>query len=156
MAASYASNVQSSLAMQCRWFEAMEQKPSYLGTKSDFFTHVHDLPPQLGGNCFTFLSCSACLLACWPAGLCYAAWVHLVPRCIPLGACCTAPQDVGPDVNIPFKAACCMVVSSVKVVLPHVCRLYCIFALNAALTKPSCAQLQYASHFSMASFHAAA
>ncbi|KAL3157857.1 hypothetical protein ABBQ32_012271 [Trebouxia sp. C0010 RCD-2024] len=32
-----------------RWFEAMEQKPSYLGTRSDFFTHVHDLPPQLGG-----------------------------------------------------------------------------------------------------------
>lgn len=28
----------------------MEQKPSYLGTKSDFFTHVHDLPPQLGGG----------------------------------------------------------------------------------------------------------
>ena len=34
----------------CRWFEAMEQKPSYLGTKSDFYTHVHDLPPQLGGE----------------------------------------------------------------------------------------------------------
>lgn len=33
-----------------RWFEAMEQKPSYLGTKSDFYTHVHDLPPQLGGE----------------------------------------------------------------------------------------------------------
>lgn len=32
-----------------RWFEAMEKKPSYLGTRSDFFTHVHDLPPQLGG-----------------------------------------------------------------------------------------------------------
>lgn len=28
----------------------MEQKPSYLGTRSDFFTHVHDLPPQLGGK----------------------------------------------------------------------------------------------------------
>ena len=28
----------------------MEQKPSYLGTKSDFYTHVHDLPPQLGGK----------------------------------------------------------------------------------------------------------
>jgi len=33
-----------------RWFESMEQKPSYLGTKSDFYTHVHDLPPQLGGE----------------------------------------------------------------------------------------------------------
>ena len=28
----------------------MEQKPSYLGTRSDFYTHVHDLPPQLGGK----------------------------------------------------------------------------------------------------------
>lgn len=28
----------------------MEQKPSYLGTRSDFYTHVHDLPPQLGGE----------------------------------------------------------------------------------------------------------
>lgn len=32
-----------------RWFDAMETRESYLGTKSDFFTHVHDLPPQLGG-----------------------------------------------------------------------------------------------------------
>ena len=32
-----------------RWFEAMEQRPAYLGTRSDYFTHVHDLPPQLGG-----------------------------------------------------------------------------------------------------------
>ena len=34
-----------------RWFEAMEQRPAYLGTRSDYFTHVHDLPPQLGGAC---------------------------------------------------------------------------------------------------------
>ena len=33
-----------------RWFEAMEQRPAYLGTRSDYFTHVHDLPPQLGGT----------------------------------------------------------------------------------------------------------
>eukprot|EP00887_Chlorella_sp_A99_P006697 scaffold3.g6697.t1 len=32
-----------------RWFAAMEARPAYLGFKSDFFTHVHDLPPQLGG-----------------------------------------------------------------------------------------------------------
>ncbi len=31
------------------WFDAMEAWPVYLGTKSDFYTHVHDLPPQLGG-----------------------------------------------------------------------------------------------------------
>eukprot|EP00891_Asterochloris_glomerata_P004643 jgi/Astpho2/4643/e_gw1.00067.117.1_t len=32
-----------------RWFEAMEQRPAFLGIKSDYYTHVHDLPPQLGG-----------------------------------------------------------------------------------------------------------
>ncbi len=32
-----------------RWFDALEQRPAYLGTRSDYFTHVHDLPPQIGG-----------------------------------------------------------------------------------------------------------
>ncbi|KAK9905873.1 hypothetical protein WJX75_007986 [Coccomyxa subellipsoidea] len=32
-----------------RWYEAMEARPAYIGTRSDFYTHVHDLPPQLGG-----------------------------------------------------------------------------------------------------------
>ncbi|MCS5693476.1 glutathione S-transferase [Cyanobium sp. FGCU-6] len=32
-----------------RWFAALEQRPAYLGTQSDFHTHVHDLPPQMGG-----------------------------------------------------------------------------------------------------------
>ncbi len=32
------------------WFEAMEQRPAYLGSRSDFYTHCHDLPPQLGGQ----------------------------------------------------------------------------------------------------------
>ncbi|KAK9789005.1 hypothetical protein WJX73_000362 [Symbiochloris irregularis] len=31
-----------------RWFDAMETRPTYLGIKSDFYTHVHDLPPQIG------------------------------------------------------------------------------------------------------------
>lgn len=31
------------------WFEAMEGRPAYRGTQSDFHTHVHDLPPQMGG-----------------------------------------------------------------------------------------------------------
>ncbi|MCS5699285.1 glutathione S-transferase [Cyanobium sp. FGCU-52] len=34
-----------------RWFAALEQRSTYLGTQSDFHTHVHDLPPQMGG-CF--------------------------------------------------------------------------------------------------------
>jgi len=31
------------------WFNAMETRPTYRGTQSDFHTHVHDLPPQMGG-----------------------------------------------------------------------------------------------------------
>ena len=33
----------------CRWFSALESRDSYRGTQSDFHTHVHDLPPQMGG-----------------------------------------------------------------------------------------------------------
>ena len=32
-----------------RWFEALETRDTYLGTQSDFHTHCHDLPPQMGG-----------------------------------------------------------------------------------------------------------
>lgn len=31
------------------WFIAMESRPTYRGTQSDFHTHAHDLPPQMGG-----------------------------------------------------------------------------------------------------------
>ena len=31
------------------WFSALEQRATYLGTQSDFHTHAHDLPPQMGG-----------------------------------------------------------------------------------------------------------
>jgi glutathione S-transferase len=34
------------------WFDGMETRPIYRGTQSDFHTHVHDLPPQMGG-CYT-------------------------------------------------------------------------------------------------------
>jgi glutathione S-transferase len=32
-----------------RWFRALEARDTYLGTQSDFHTHCHDLPPQMGG-----------------------------------------------------------------------------------------------------------
>jgi glutathione S-transferase len=32
-----------------KWFDALEQKPSYQLTMSDHYTHCWDLPPQLGG-----------------------------------------------------------------------------------------------------------
>ena len=32
-----------------RWLAALEERPTYLGTQSDFHTHAHDLPPQMGG-----------------------------------------------------------------------------------------------------------
>lgn len=31
------------------WFTALETRPAYQGTQSDFHTHAHDLPPQMGG-----------------------------------------------------------------------------------------------------------
>ena len=35
-------------AIDC-WFRALEERPSYLASQSDFHTHAHDLPPQMGG-----------------------------------------------------------------------------------------------------------
>ncbi len=32
-----------------QWFDAIETKATYRGTQSDFSTHAHDLPPQMGG-----------------------------------------------------------------------------------------------------------
>lgn len=32
-----------------RWFSALEERSTYRGTQSDFHTHAHDLPPQMGG-----------------------------------------------------------------------------------------------------------
>ena len=31
------------------WFDAMETRETYRGTQSDYHTHAHDLPPQMGG-----------------------------------------------------------------------------------------------------------
>jgi glutathione S-transferase len=31
-----------------RWFRALEERSAYLATQSDFHTHAHDLPPQMG------------------------------------------------------------------------------------------------------------
>jgi glutathione S-transferase len=31
------------------WFDAMDSREAYRGLTSDFHTHVHDLPPQMGG-----------------------------------------------------------------------------------------------------------
>jgi glutathione S-transferase len=35
--------------LMSKWFDAMESRSTYRGTQSDFHTHVHDLPPQMGG-----------------------------------------------------------------------------------------------------------
>ena len=35
-----------------RWFSLLEKQKTYQGTQSDFHTHAHDLPPQMGG-CYT-------------------------------------------------------------------------------------------------------
>jgi glutathione S-transferase len=38
--------------LMAAWFDAMESRSTYRGTQSDFHTHTHDLPPQMGG-CYT-------------------------------------------------------------------------------------------------------
>lgn len=56
-----------------RWFSALEQRSTYLGTQSDFHTHAHDLPPQMGG-CYANGEASQRALAAridqgpWPIG----------------------------------------------------------------------------------------
>jgi len=42
-----------------KWFEAMERRETYRGTKSSFHTHAHDLPPQMGGCYFDEKSATA-------------------------------------------------------------------------------------------------
>ena len=37
------------------WFQGLESRPSYRGTQSDFHTHCHDLPPQMGGKGITVI-----------------------------------------------------------------------------------------------------
>ena len=37
-----------------KWFDAMESREVYRGTQSDFHTHAHDLPPQMGGCFFPY------------------------------------------------------------------------------------------------------
>jgi glutathione S-transferase len=36
------------------WFDAMETRECYRGTMSDFSTHAHDLPPQMGSCYFRY------------------------------------------------------------------------------------------------------
>jgi len=35
-----------------RWMTAFEERPSYMATKSDYYTHVQDIPPQYGNGYF--------------------------------------------------------------------------------------------------------
>lgn len=44
-----AKGVQTDFPSINKWFDAMEQLESYQLTKSDYYTHCWDLPPQLGG-----------------------------------------------------------------------------------------------------------
>jgi glutathione S-transferase len=60
-----------------RWFDALESRPTYRGTQSDYHTHCHDLPPQMGG--------------------CYASGTHIQKECAKL-------VDQGPWVGLPDTA----------------------------------------------------
>ncbi|CAK0820218.1 unnamed protein product [Prorocentrum cordatum] len=49
-------NMRETFPVISAWFSAMEQRSTYQGTKSDHHTHVHDLPPQMGG-CYHDANC---------------------------------------------------------------------------------------------------
>lgn len=42
-------NIKQHSPALARWFTALEGRETYRGTQSDMHTHVHDLPPQMGG-----------------------------------------------------------------------------------------------------------
>merc|ERR1719247_2622750 len=42
-------NMKQAAPAVARWFAALEERETYRGTQSDMHTHVHDLPPQMGG-----------------------------------------------------------------------------------------------------------
>lgn len=65
-----------------RWLEAFEATPWYPRIKSDFYTHAHSLPPQLGG-CVAAKGSEA--VAAFVDGRSKGAW-HLTPAPGPLGA----------------------------------------------------------------------
>lgn len=44
-----AFNMKEHAPALAQWFRAMEGRETYRGTQSDAHTHVHDLPPQMGG-----------------------------------------------------------------------------------------------------------
>ncbi|GFR39728.1 hypothetical protein Agub_g209 [Astrephomene gubernaculifera] len=77
-----------------RWFAAMESRPTYLATRSDYYTHAHDLPPQLGG-CAQHPEGAA--LAAAIDGQDGTSWRLPLP---PLGAAC-APEPYSPGEEPP-------------------------------------------------------
>lgn len=56
-----------------RWFQALEQRITYCGTRSDHHTHSHDLPPQMGG-CYSNGSAAANY---WAARIDSGSWQEL-------------------------------------------------------------------------------
>ena len=68
-----------------RWFQALEQRITYCGTRSDHHTHSHDLPPQMGG-CYGNGSAAANY---WAARIDSGSWQELSDAGSP--ACGAAP-----------------------------------------------------------------
>ena len=95
----------------------MEARPAYLGFKSDYYTHCHDLPPQLGGALAAVLCCAVlccavlccAVLCCEILALCFClsgiSVERLVRWCTPLVGyntccfCCHNPADANYDVT---------------------------------------------------------
>ena len=62
-----------------QWFEALERRPSYLASRSDYYTHCHDLPPQLGGVHQAAHDCWWCLYSIAMQSACHAEQCSTLP-----------------------------------------------------------------------------
>jgi len=99
------------------WFAAMERRPSYLGFKSDYYTHCHDLPPQLGGCIFIPEAAAATAAVDGTDG---TSWHLPLP---PLDATyAPEPHSVGEQPDVDRLAAAAKLVSNREKVVPFALR----------------------------------
>jgi len=82
-----------------RWFDAFEQRPSYQASKSDYYTHVRDIPPQYGDGVFEEGEEVARLAAMLDGRAPSSPWNH-PDRAHPSATSLeplSAPMDAGPE-----------------------------------------------------------
>ena len=64
-----------------RWLSAFEERSSYRATKSDYYTHVMDIPPQYGPSYPVFGEKSVCMYVCYCMYL-YIVYMYVLYVCM--------------------------------------------------------------------------